>query len=159
MVRDDVSLQHQLLEFLLRGSSTNADYDPDEAVYWVKQCQVNCEELKPWVHSKLDNAIADGRGSDCYSTPFQTDVEENYHQIPLKAEQIVDVDTIEAFEAMCEALRPHYILAMDCEFYTVGSNAMVALMQIACPDKVYLVDLYTIYHTSDNIYCSFRNNR
>ena len=95
------------------------------------------------------DAIADGRGSDCYSTPFQTDVEENYHQIPLKAEQIVDVDTIEAFEAMCEALRPHYILAMDCEFYTVGSNAMVALMQIACQDKVYLVDLYTIFQTSD----------
>ena len=102
---------------------------------------------------ELEAAIAQGRSGHLRQPPWLKDLlseseenNENYHRIPLGPEQIVDVDTPEAFEKMCDVLQSQYMLAMDCEFYisTAENKSVVALMQIACQDQVFLIDMHKL---------------
>ncbi|XP_076286281.1 exonuclease mut-7 homolog isoform X2 [Lasioglossum baleicum] len=168
MVQETVSQDENLQNDLIR-SLINVR-DGKEGLYWVRRFQMPKEQWPGPIVYEAELAEANENSEEASTSRVEETSDwdncENYHELRLPRDSITVVDNAEKFENFLDCgLRNVGIVGIDTEWKPNFSTkkSELAMIQIATPDRVYILDLTTMANRSKALWtelaiCLLQNN-
>ncbi|XP_059078997.1 exonuclease mut-7 homolog isoform X2 [Tigriopus californicus] len=135
-VGKDLELAYTLVNLLTNGRSIDPDFK--EAQFWANKLDLDRRRLPYGIDDDFEDPLS-GNGDDADENWDEDQNGGKFYALRLPRERILMIDTQPAFRDFLAVLAEETVSGYDSETLPMTSDG-VALMQVAFPDQVFLLD-------------------